>query len=146
MNKRKAKARAKKGKSLRQVGAVPYRVTGKGEIEVMVITSRGKRRFLFPKGWKMKGKSAPEAAAREALEEAGVVGTPAGSAIGRYEYCKRLGSVVAPIRVTMFPMRVRRELSDWSEKRQRKRAWVKPSVAEKLIEHPGLGSLARDLP
>ncbi|MGO4830714.1 NUDIX hydrolase, partial [Rhizobiaceae sp. 2RAB30] len=115
---------AKRGKLLSQVGVLPYRPTSNGVIEVLLITSRRKKRFILPKGWKMKGKTKVEAAAQEAREEAGVVGPALRTPVGVYRYKKRLGAVKAPVSVTMFPMQVRHELSKWSEQRERKRAWV----------------------
>lgn len=132
---------AKRGKPLSQVGALPYRVTTEGQVEVMVITSRRKGRFLFPKGWKMKGKSRTEAAAQEAMEEAGVIGTPLSKPIGRYRYRKRLGAAKTSVTVTVFPMRVRHEMKNWREQNDRKRSWVKPLEAAELIENPSLAKL-----
>jgi 8-oxo-dGTP pyrophosphatase MutT (NUDIX family) len=144
MRKKKAKVFAKKGKTLRQVGALPYRIGPDGDIEVMLVTSRRKGRFILPKGWKMKGKTKPAAAAQEAKEEAGVIGAPPESSIGRYRYQKRLGSVKAAIFVTIFPICVQRQLSKWPEQRERKRVWVKPSKAVTLIDEPGLAGLVAD--
>jgi 8-oxo-dGTP pyrophosphatase MutT (NUDIX family) len=39
-----------------------------------LVTSRETRRWIIPKGWPKKGKSPDHSAAREAFEEAGVVG------------------------------------------------------------------------
>jgi len=43
----------------------------------MLITSRDTRRWVIPKGWPKKGTSPRHSAAREAFEEAGVVGAVA---------------------------------------------------------------------
>jgi 8-oxo-dGTP pyrophosphatase MutT (NUDIX family) len=40
----------------------------------MLITSRESRRWVIPKGWPKKGKSPQHLAAREAFEDAGVIG------------------------------------------------------------------------
>ena len=81
--------KAKKGKPIRQVAAVPFRLDAGGKVEVLLITSRTTKRFTVPKGWPMKGKSGRKAATTEAREEAGVLGnaprkplghTPIGSA------------------------------------------------------------------
>ena len=58
---------------LAQVAALP--VKGKpGKYRVLLVTSRETRRWIIPKGWPMKGRKDHEAAAQEALEEAGVTG------------------------------------------------------------------------
>ncbi|MEP6828306.1 MAG: NUDIX domain-containing protein, partial [Aestuariivirga sp.] len=58
---------------LKQIAALPYRKHGKG-VDVLLITSRETKRWIIPKGWRMKGKKDWNAAAREAFEEAGVEG------------------------------------------------------------------------
>src|SRR5262249_56589584 len=56
-----------------QYGALPYRSNG-ARTEVMLVTSRETRRWIIPKGWPHKGRTTHSSAAREAYEEAGVVG------------------------------------------------------------------------
>jgi 8-oxo-dGTP pyrophosphatase MutT (NUDIX family) len=46
--------------------------SGKSEIEVMLVTSRGSRRWIIPKGWPKRGILPHDTAAKEAFEEAGV--------------------------------------------------------------------------
>ena len=43
-------------------------------MRILLITSRGTRRWVIPKGWPMRGLKPQEAAAVEAAEEAGIVG------------------------------------------------------------------------
>lgn len=57
----------------RQVAALPWRIGASGR-EVLMITSRETRRWVIPKGGRMAGKTDPQAAAVEAMEEAGVQG------------------------------------------------------------------------
>ena len=66
----------------RQIAAVPVRRGSHGEIEVLVISTRGSGRWTVPKGWPMNGRSDAEAAAQEAFEEAGVRGIIATEPIG----------------------------------------------------------------
>jgi hypothetical protein len=54
------------------------------------MTSRGTGRFIIPKGWPMKNHSDPFAAAREARQEAGLIGEIRRKPIGHYIYWKRL--------------------------------------------------------
>ena len=58
--------------TIRQVAALPYRIDSSGAAEVMLITSRGTRRWVLPKGNLIKGLDWHQAAAQEAFEEAGV--------------------------------------------------------------------------
>src|SRR5262245_42601899 len=73
-----------------QYAALPYRSRGKTEFEVMLVTSRGTRRWIIPKGWPKIGMPPCEAAAEEAFEEAGVAGKVSGRPIGSYSYDKIL--------------------------------------------------------
>src|SRR5262249_31793575 len=70
-----------------QVAALPWRRNGSG-IEVMLITSRCAGRWVLPKGWPEAGEEMCAAAAREAHEEAGLVGSVSSSMAGRYCYVK----------------------------------------------------------
>src|SRR3569623_26252 len=69
-----------------QFAALPWRRMPDGSVKVLLITSRGSRRWVIPKGWPMPDRSPAQAAAQEAYEEAGVVGTPADKALGAYAY------------------------------------------------------------
>lgn len=136
---------ALQGKPLSQVGALPYRKGKDGRLEVLLVTTRKKKHFIFPKGWKMKGKNKMAAAAQETIEEAGVVGNLHKKPIGRYRYRKRFGAVSAPVAVTIFAMRVRRQLAKWPEQERRSRRWVSLNQAEASIDHSGLISFVRAL-
>ena len=107
---KKAAARARKGKTIRQVAALPFRITPDGEVEILVVTSRKTKRFVVPKGWTMKRLPAPRAARIEAEEEAGGVGDVSTSPLGTYQYWKRLRSVFVPIEVQVYPLKVKGEL------------------------------------
>jgi 8-oxo-dGTP pyrophosphatase MutT (NUDIX family) len=76
--------------TIRQLAALPYRISASGQLGVLLITSRETRCWVLPKGNLMKGLKKHEAAAEEAFEEAGVDGDVGQDAIGRYRYLKRL--------------------------------------------------------
>ena len=100
-----AKPRTKPPKPRRQFGALPYRANG--EVEVLLVTTRETGRWVIPKGWPMVGKTPRAAAAREALEEAGVVGKAGRRRLGAYNYPKVLKSGATVVcRVTVFPLLV----------------------------------------
>ena len=73
-----------------QYAALPFRLDGKTRTEVMLVTSRETRRWIIPKGWPHKGKAPHDSAAREAFEEAGVVGAVGKRTVGSFPYQKRL--------------------------------------------------------
>lgn len=125
----------------RQVAALPWRTAG-GGIEVLLVTSRETRRWVVPKGWPMRGRSAPQAAAREAFEEAGVEGNVSTKVLGQFSYDKRLRDGQSlHVTVELFALRVKLQHADWPEKGQRVARWFHPGEAARLVGEPELASL-----
>jgi len=145
VNHKKVLRKAKKGRPIRQVAAVPFRLTPDGAIEVLLITSRATQRFIVPKGWCMKRKSDREAAGIEAREEAGVAGRTLKGPIGHYRYWKRLSKHFIPVDVAVYLLSVEDEIEQWEEADARQRAWLSPVDAALLIDEPGLSSMVRSL-
>jgi 8-oxo-dGTP pyrophosphatase MutT (NUDIX family) len=126
-----------------QYAALPWRLVGR-RLEVLLVTSRETRRWVIPKGWPMKGRAPQEAAAIEALEEAGISGEIA-PAIGSYRYLKRLKREEAiPSQVIVFPLEVTSELEHWKEKHQRQSRWFPYQKAAALVAEPALKRIIRD--
>ena len=135
-----------KSKPARQVqyAALPYRANGKSQLEVMLVTSRGTRRWIIPKGWPKRGRSPHRTAAREAFEEAGVIGKVGKRPIGSFLYDKILAEgTTTNCRVHVFPLRVTRQHRDWPEKRQRKFGWYPPAEAVRFVANPHLRRIIR---
>jgi ADP-ribose pyrophosphatase YjhB (NUDIX family) len=143
--KKKAVRKAKKGERIRQVAAIPFRLTPHGDIEIMLVTSRTTRRFIVPKGWPMKGKSGRKAATIEAQEEAGVLGKTLKQPAGTYSYWKRLANRFVRVDVIVYLLEVSEELADWQEAKRRQRAWLAPADAAMLIDEPDLSTLVKTL-
>jgi 8-oxo-dGTP pyrophosphatase MutT (NUDIX family) len=118
---------------------LPYRV-GDG-VEVLLITSKDTGRWVLPKGWPMKGEKPRAAAAREALEEAGIKGAVGKNALGSYRYDKRLPDGVLPCSVEVYPLAVERQLNLWPERGQRTLTWFDANEAASLVEEADLASL-----
>jgi 8-oxo-dGTP pyrophosphatase MutT (NUDIX family) len=129
-----------------QYGALPYRRGDRARPEVMLVTSRERRRWIIPKGWPKKGKSARRSAAREAFEEAGVIGSVARRSVGSFSYKKELrnGRVVL-CKVRVFPLRVKRQTQEWPEKSEREVKWLSARKAAKRVNDPELGQLIKRL-
>lgn len=89
----------------------------------------------------MKGRKDYQAAAQEALEEAGVKGKIRKHPVGAYTYQKRLIDRVEPCRVMVYRLDVEKELKGWSEKDQRVRKWYPLDEAADLVSEPRLASL-----
>jgi ADP-ribose pyrophosphatase YjhB (NUDIX family) len=111
----------------------------------LLITSNTTKRFIVPKGWPMRGKSGRKAATIEAHEEAGVAGVALKKPLGTYAYWKRLSQRFVNIVVTVYLLPVTEELPEWEEASKRKRAWLTPADAARLIDEPQLASLVQGL-
>jgi 8-oxo-dGTP pyrophosphatase MutT (NUDIX family) len=124
-----------------QVAALPWRKTDDG-VEIMLITSRDTGRWVLPKGWPESGENLFDAAAREAGEEAGLSGSVSRQEIGRYFYAKGLSSgEEVPCEVLVYPLEVDKVADKWKEKRERKRKWVSPVDAARMLNEPDLCKL-----
>ncbi len=126
---------------------MPYRTRGDGltaPTEVLLVTSRGTGRWVIPKGNVNKREPAHMAAAREALEEAGVAGAVCPTPLGSYFYRKTLNSGAAiRAEVQVFPLAVTEELPDWAEAGQRTRRWFSLAEAAAAVDEADLGALMR---
>jgi 8-oxo-dGTP pyrophosphatase MutT (NUDIX family) len=110
----------------------------------LLLTSRETGRWVIPKGWPIKGLKPYEVAAREAYEEAGLVGTITGKhPVGIYHYEKQFaaGGLLCEVRVFLF--RVDQQLDDWPEKGQRETRWEGPAEAAALVDEGGLAEIVR---
>lgn len=131
---------------LLQYGVLPWRKSRHGEIEVLMITSRERGRWLFPKGWPMQGKTPVEAATQEAFEEAGVIGEANPRPVGSYDYIKIMkNGSTRECTVEMFALEVRGTLVNWPERHQRKRSWHVLEEAQQLVSDDDLASLIEDV-
>jgi 8-oxo-dGTP pyrophosphatase MutT (NUDIX family) len=97
-----------------QFAALPFQIAEDGRARVMLMTSRETQRWVIPKGWPMRGRKPREVAAREAFEEAGLVGRIVGKkAVGSYHDTKQLPSRDAILcEVFVFLFRVERQLDN----------------------------------
>lgn len=122
--------------AMNQYAALCYRVSAKGRVQVLLITSRDTGRWVLPKGWPMKGHTAGGCALREAFEEAGVRGEVSDHCLGFYSYSKVISPTYAPTCVVaVFPVRVTHLLGKFPERDQRERKWFAPEkAAEKVVE------------
>lgn len=129
-----------------QVAALCWRKR-KGKTEVLLITSRDTGRWIVPKGWPMDGLNAPQSALREAWEEAGVrADADQARHIGEFCYGKVLADgQERPIRAILYKVRLRgREIANrYPESHERKRLWVAPHKAAKLVQEPELQDILR---
>ncbi len=125
----------------KQSAAIPYRVDG-GRAEVLLITSRGRKRWIVPKGVIDLDKTAGEAALNEAFEEAGVRGRIHTSPAGEYSYEKWGGTC----HVQVFLLEVETVLGEWPERGERDREWMTIERAAELLEEEELKRMVLSIP
>jgi 8-oxo-dGTP pyrophosphatase MutT (NUDIX family) len=133
------------GEPRTQVAALPIRRDDIGEIEVLLITSRKTRHWIIPKGWPMRGRSDPEAAAQEALEEAGVEGQVQTEPFGKYLYSKRDPANSELCEVMVYLLEVTHQRETWLEKGEREVRWFSVEDAAALVEEAGLTEVIASL-
>ncbi len=109
---------------------IPYRISN-GELELLLITSIKKQKWIFPKGYIEFNLSPFESAKKEAYEEAGVIGENETLELGAFELKKKNRSS----NIKVFSMEVTKELKDYPEKNLRKRKWFSLSEANETIEN-----------
>ncbi len=122
----------------RQSSVLPFRIGKKG-LEILMITSMKRKRWIIPKGIVEPDMTPAASAAKEALEEAGVEGDVLDQSIGSYHY-KKWGGLC---RCDVFPMRVTKIHDTWLEKDERSRKWVPANTAVKRIRHKKLRAIIR---
>ncbi|KAK9819718.1 hypothetical protein WJX72_001641 [[Myrmecia] bisecta] len=111
-------------------GCIPVRITsleaGVDGVEVLLISSRGGKGLVFPKGGWETDETVEAAAARETVEEAGVRGELEGQMVGVFPF---YSSKAARVHIQgrciayMFVMHVVEELPAWPEQAHRTRVW-----------------------
>ncbi len=126
-----------------QYGALPFRFTKAGSLELLLVTTRQTKRWIIPKGWPAKGMKPAKSAAREAYEEAGIRGAVGRKSIGAFFYDKRLEDNESTIacEVRVFPMSVKRRLKTWPEAHERDARWFQPLEALSALGDQGLREL-----
>ena len=137
-SKRSQKQKSFKEKRHRQVAALCYRFND-DTLEVLLIKTRGRGRWIVPKGWPMSRCKHSKAALIEAFEEAGVKGTVTSEPVGSFTYRKEKLDCEAkayPVKVTCLKKR-------FPEKATRTRKWVSRERAARLVEEPSLKRLIR---
>ncbi len=113
-----------------QSSVIPYRISETG-LEILITRSSKGKHWVVPKGIQEPGNSPQASAAKEAREEAGVIGDVGDESLGQYRY-RKWG---ADCSVTVFPMRVTGWIADeaWKEA-HRGRQWVTLQQAQAQLK------------
>jgi len=124
-----------------QSGVIPYRIRDV-KIEVMLITSSTRKRWIIPLGMIEPDMTPQDSAAKEAWEEAGIIGQVGPTLMGTYEYHKWGGIC----RVQVFSLGVETVLEDWPEASYREREWLSIEQAVKRVEEAKLKQILMSFP
>ncbi|MHA4734045.1 NUDIX hydrolase [Ensifer adhaerens] len=127
-------------RTVEQAGAICYRrARGADGYDVLLISGRSSGRWGIPKGHLETGESTKAAAAREAFEEAGIVGVPTEHSVGMFSYLKDDSANVYRVRVHLIA--VHSVAPDYPERTVRASRWVPAPVAAYEVGQVGLRSL-----
>ncbi|WP_413281101.1 NUDIX hydrolase [Floridanema evergladense] len=127
--------------TIKQSAVIPYRIQDE-QLEILLVTSSGGKRWVIPKGGIEMFMKPHYSAAKEAWEEAGVVGDVSATAIGTYSYQKSGCNFL----VDVFLLRVTKEFDNWQEAKTRKREWLSLKQAINRIEEAELKQILREIP
>jgi 8-oxo-dGTP pyrophosphatase MutT (NUDIX family) len=111
-----------------QSGVIPYRKKS-GELQILLITSIKKKKWIVPKGYIEFNLSPFESAKKEAYEEAGVIGANETIELGSFEMNRSMGHCY----IKIFSMEVIEVLEEYPEKNMRKRKWFSVKEAADKI-------------
>ena len=111
----------------KQSAVIPFRSIGE-KTEILIITTRKKKKWIFPKGIIELKMTARESALKEALEEAGVEGILRSKKLGNYSY-KKWGGIC---KVKVYALEVISIMDVWEEN-FRERKWVEINEVGKYI-------------
>ena len=120
---------------IEQSGVIPYRLE-QGKIEILLVSSRKKKRWVIPKGIVEPDLTPQDSAAKEALEEGGILGEVLPESVGTYTY-EKWGGVC---RVVVFLLKVTSLEANWLEN-YRERQWFSLPEAQKRLEEAELKNI-----
>jgi 8-oxo-dGTP pyrophosphatase MutT (NUDIX family) len=114
-----------------QSAIIPYSIKD-GELQILLITSIRRKKWIIPKGFIEFNLSAFESAKKEAFEEAGVIGTNETIELGSFTIKKYGGRT----NIVVYSMEVEKFKDDYPEKNLRKRKWYTVEEAIETISIP----------
>lgn len=117
-----------------QSAVIPYRIHN-GQTEILLITSSSNKRWIIPKGVIEIGMTPQASAAKEAYEEAGVLGRVGHVLLGTYTQ-QKWG---AECHVQVYPMQVTEMIPQQQRlEPDRQRCWMTPQEAASCLKQKAL--------
>jgi 8-oxo-dGTP pyrophosphatase MutT (NUDIX family) len=126
---------SRRGRKRDVVAAVCHR-QDEGAVELLLVRTKGGKRWTFPKGHVEPGEGPSEAASREAREEAGVEGKVALTPLTRYRYPSTRDEEAESL-VSAYLLEVLRQEPPAGKERRRNPTWVGPEEAVRLLAAGG---------
>ncbi len=124
-----------------QSGVVPYRRKGKKKIEILLITTVNRGKWIIPKGYVEFNLTPFESAKKEAFEEAGVMGSNETFELGNFVVQKSFGKCF----IKIYSMEVIREYEEYPDKARRKRKWMDLIIASEKVKIPEISEMILSL-
>jgi 8-oxo-dGTP pyrophosphatase MutT (NUDIX family) len=128
-----------------QSGALAYKIGPSGKIRVLLVRTRRSKRWSIPKGGAEPNLTLAANAAKEAFEEAGVIGEIEADSIGMFRTTKRAWYGEALLEIWVYRMRVTEQADHWPEEGDREVKWVSCREAARILHEPLLSELCRSL-
>ncbi len=116
---------------------------GRQAPRVLLVSSRRNGGWGLPKGHVEPGETSQGAAAREAYEEAGVIGAISSQPMGSYTYFKDWRA--KRYQVTVYALEVKSAVDDFPDKDERKSRWFSAYQVADVVGQPGLKALLAKL-
>lgn len=113
---------------------------GVDQVEVLLVSRRCGRGWIFPKGgWENDEQTPEQAAIRETVEEAGVRGKIEEPILGTFPFTSQKRGGQETINVLclayMYVMKVEEQLEEWPEQLERERHWFSlPEVCDRCSQ------------
>ena len=126
---------------IEQSGVIPIREDAEGNVEVLLVTRSCGKGWTVPKGHVEADLSSEQSAAKEALEEAGVLGVVHPEPVGSFGFTKGGRERT----VALFAMSVTCELDGWPEMGRRDRRWVPMHEARWMVHRHEMGQIIAEL-
>ena len=113
----------------KQSGVIPYIRKG-NDTQIVLVTSASRNGWVLPKGVIERFMTPENSAAKEALEEAGVIGNVGKDIVAEYEY-EKWGSIC---HVKVYALEVTELLDSWQEMDKRERRVVGIDEALEMVK------------
>lgn len=110
-------------------------------MEILLITSIGKKNWIIPKGYVEYNLTPFESAKKEAYEEAGILGSNETIEMGSFKLKKASGICT----IKIYSMEVQEVLDDYPDMNVRKRKWFTPEEAIEKISIPQIIEMIKEL-